>query len=87
MLLCLALLSLTAAGALPVCRSPLCRRVLLTPERNCSLCFKRVGTSALVAFPSGLLAHYSCYRRTSGGGSTSGSLGAGGLAAGGGGRA
>ena len=42
--------------------------MLLTPERNCSICYKRVGTAALVAFPTGLLAHYSCYRRASGGG-------------------
>lgn len=39
---------------------------MLTPERGCSLCYKRIGTSAFVAFPSGLLAHYSCYRRSSG---------------------
>lgn len=39
---------------------------MLTPERNCSICYKRVGTAALVAFPSGLLAHYSCFRRASG---------------------
>ncbi|KAL4430543.1 hypothetical protein ABPG77_005783 [Micractinium sp. CCAP 211/92] len=43
------------------------RSVLLTPERNCSICYKRVGTAALVAFPSGLLAHYSCWRRASSG--------------------
>ena len=61
--------------------APRCRSVLLTPERNCSICYKRVGTAALVAFPSGLLAHYSCYRRTSGG--TSGGVGAGGRGAGG----
>ena len=41
---------------------------MLTPERNCSICFKRVGTAALVVFPSGLLAHYSCQRRVSGAG-------------------
>lgn len=48
------------------------RSVLLTPERNCSICFKRVGTAALVTFPSSLLAHYSCWRRTSGGGQLAG---------------
>lgn len=36
----------------------------MTPERSCSLCYKRIGTSAFVAFPSGLLAHFSCYRRS-----------------------
>lgn len=40
--------------------------VLVTPERGCSLCYKRIGTSAFVTFPSGLLAHYSCYRRSAG---------------------
>lgn len=44
---------------------------MLTPERNCSICYKRVGTAAFVAFPTGLLAHYSCWRRT-GGGATGG---------------
>ena len=41
---------------------------MLTPERNCSICYKRVGTAALVVFPTGLLAHYSCQRRVSGAG-------------------
>lgn len=51
---------------------------MLTPERNCSICYKRVGTAALVVFPTGLLAHYSCYRRASGGGQGGG--GGGGIA-------
>ena len=69
-------------------RPLLYRSVLLTPERNCSLCFKRVGTAALVAFPTGLLAHYSCWRRASGGGgggttgAAAGAAGAAGAAAG-----
>ena len=42
--------------------------MVLTPERNCSICYKRVGTAALVVFPTGLLAHYSCQRRVSGAG-------------------
>jgi hypothetical protein len=50
--------------------------VVLTPERNCSICFKRVGTAALVVFPSGLLAHYSCFRRASGSGNGGGGGGA-----------
>lgn len=62
---------------LPSVASVLCSRILLTPERNCSLCFKRVGTAALVTFPSGLLAHYSCYRRTA---AASGASGGGGSA-------
>ncbi|PRW34079.1 glycoside hydrolase isoform A [Chlorella sorokiniana] len=53
------------------------RSVLLTPERNCSICYKRVGTAALVAFPTGLLAHYSCYRRASGSGAAAGGAAAG----------
>ena len=65
-----------APTRLPPCAACLplpCRRsVLLTPERNCSICYKRVGTAALVAFPTGLLAHFSCYRRVSGGGGGSG---------------
>jgi hypothetical protein len=48
------------------------RSILLTPERNCSICYKRIGTAALVAFPWGLLAHYSCHRRASGAGGTTG---------------
>ncbi|KAL4436979.1 hypothetical protein ABPG75_004118 [Micractinium tetrahymenae] len=52
------------------------RSILLTPERNCSICYKRVGTAALVAFPSGLLAHYSCWRRASSGTGQQGAAGA-----------
>lgn len=39
------------------------RSILLTPERACSLCYKRIGSAAFVALPAGLLTHYSCYRK------------------------
>ena len=39
------------------------RAITVTPERACSLCFKRVGSAAFVALPSGMLRHYSCHRR------------------------
>ncbi len=42
----------------------LCRNVVVTYERACSLCHKRIGTSAFVAYPNGALAHYSCYKRS-----------------------
>ncbi|BDA43540.1 Vam6/Vps39-like protein [Coccomyxa sp. Obi] len=40
------------------------RNVVVTYERACSLCHKRIGTSAFVAYPHGALAHYSCYKRS-----------------------
>ncbi|KAI3425935.1 hypothetical protein D9Q98_007907 [Chlorella vulgaris] len=50
----------TLLGELADVRS---RSTLLTPERNCSICYKRIGAAALVVFPTSMLAHYSCYRR------------------------
>jgi hypothetical protein len=40
------------------------RRILVTSERACSICYKRIGSSVFVAYPSGQLAHYLCHRRT-----------------------
>ncbi|RMZ54929.1 hypothetical protein APUTEX25_000446 [Auxenochlorella protothecoides] len=45
------------------------RLIALVPERLCTLCYKRVGLSAFVAFPDGRLAHYSCFKRHDGRGS------------------
>lgn len=42
----------------------LCRSVVVSFERACSLCHKRIGSAAFVAYPSGGLAHYSCYKRS-----------------------
>lgn len=39
------------------------QRVLLTHDRACSLCFKRIGNSVFVAYPDASLAHYLCYKR------------------------
>lgn len=39
------------------------RALSVTPERACCICHKRLGVSAAVAFPDGMLAHFSCYRR------------------------
>ena len=44
-------------------RRSLRRSILLTPERACSLCYKRIGGAAFVALPTGLLTHYSCFRK------------------------
>lgn len=68
------------------------RSCLLTAERACCLCHKRMGTSVLVAYPDGKLAHYLCYKRAGpaggGGGALLGeasTLSGGGLLSGGGG--
>ena len=42
----------------------LCRSVVVTYERACSICHKRIGSSAFVAYPQGTLAHYSCFKRS-----------------------
>ena len=47
-------------GEVMECRQ---RAITVTPERACSLCYKRVGSAAFVALPSGMLRHYSCHRR------------------------
>ncbi len=43
-----------------------CRSVTLTHERACSVCHKRLGASAFVAYPAergvSALAHYSCFQ-------------------------
>ena len=46
------------------------RSVVVTFERACHLCYKRIGGSAFVAYPDGALAHYSCYKRNSNGASS-----------------
>lgn len=46
----------------------------MTFERACSLCHKRIGGSAFVAFPDGALAHYSCHKRNSNGAAGDGLL-------------
>lgn len=40
-----------------------CRSVVVSFERACRLCHKRIGSAAFVAYPGGPLAHYSCYKR------------------------
>lgn len=37
--------------------------IMLTQERSCSLCLKRLGVAAFVHLPGGSLAHYSCFKR------------------------
>lgn len=39
------------------------RCIMLTQERSCSLCHKRLGVAAFVHLPGGTLAHYSCFKR------------------------
>lgn len=39
------------------------RCIMLTQERSCSLCHKRLGVAAFVRLPGGPLAHYSCFKR------------------------
>ena len=51
------------------------QRVLVTGERACSICHKRLGGSVVVSYPGGLLAHYLCHKRhtgVSGGGAGAG---------------
>ncbi|KXZ52313.1 hypothetical protein GPECTOR_10g945 [Gonium pectorale] len=45
------------------------QRVVVTAERACSLCHKRIGGAVSVSYPGGLLAHYLCHRRHTGTGS------------------
>ncbi len=40
-----------------------CRSVLVSQERACSMCYKRLANAAFAAYPNGMLVHYSCYRR------------------------
>ena len=40
-----------------------CRSVLVTSERACQICHRRIGTAAFVAQPEGHLLHYSCWQR------------------------
>ena len=49
------------------------RSVVVTYERACSLCHKRIGSSAFVAYPQGTLAHYSCFKRSAQSGQQGGS--------------
>lgn len=37
--------------------------VLLTSERTCCLCYKRIGPAVFVAHPDHSLAHYLCHTR------------------------
>ncbi|GIL77647.1 hypothetical protein Vretifemale_7143 [Volvox reticuliferus] len=58
------------------------QRIIVTSERACSLCHKRLGGAAFVSYPGGLLAHYSCHMRHTGGyGSAEPASGGGGGAA------
>ncbi len=38
-------------------------RVVLTLERACAICYRRIGLSAFVAYPDLSLAHYQCHKR------------------------
>jgi Vam6/Vps39-like protein vacuolar protein sorting-associated protein 39 len=44
------------------------RSCVVSAERACCLCHKRLGAAALVAYPNGSVAHFSCYKRASNGG-------------------
>lgn len=49
------------------------RSISMTAERVCPICYKRIGQgAAFVAFPSGGVAHYSCYASAGGEGRASG---------------
>lgn len=39
------------------------RGVVVSSDRACCLCHRRMGTSALVVYPNSMLAHYACFRR------------------------
>lgn len=39
------------------------RGVVVSLDRACCLCHRRMGTSALVVYPNNMLAHYACYKR------------------------
>lgn len=39
------------------------KMIVVTPERACSICRKRIENSVFVAYPDSSLAHYVCYRR------------------------
>ncbi|GFH30650.1 Vam6 vps39-like, partial [Haematococcus lacustris] len=39
-------------------------RVVLSSERACCLCFKRIGPAVFVAYPDMTLAHYLCHKRS-----------------------
>ena len=43
-----------------------CRSVLVTSERACLLCHRRIANTVFVAYPDGLLAHYSCHKKQTG---------------------
>ena len=43
-----------------------CRSVLLSFERACAFCHKRIGNTAFTLYPDGRLAHYSCYQHAEG---------------------
>ncbi|XP_028393424.1 vam6/Vps39-like protein [Dendronephthya gigantea] len=38
-------------------------KVLITDERACRVCHKKIGTSAFACYPSGEILHYYCYNR------------------------
>lgn len=40
------------------------RRHVVDQERACGVCHKRLGAGVLVALPSGVLQHYTCYQRS-----------------------
>lgn len=42
------------------------RVVTLTFDRACCICHKRMGGAVSVAYPNGTLAHYLCYKRSTG---------------------
>lgn len=39
------------------------RMIMVTTDRACWLCHKRIGNAVVVVYPSGSLAHYACYMR------------------------
>eukprot|EP00879_Flechtneria_rotunda_P032180 GHRR01035347.1.p1 GENE.GHRR01035347.1~~GHRR01035347.1.p1 ORF type:complete len:130 (+),score=31.03 GHRR01035347.1:840-1229(+) len=40
--------------------------VILTFDRACCICHKRIGGAVSVAYPNGSLAHYLCFKRSTG---------------------
>ena len=40
-----------------------CRSIVVTAERACGICHKRISTSVFVGYPDGSLVHYSCFKR------------------------
>ncbi|KAF1991478.1 hypothetical protein K402DRAFT_443636 [Aulographum hederae CBS 113979] len=50
------------------------RRVVITEEKLCGVCYRRFGSSAVRVYPSGEVVHYGCYDRSGGTGGAGGGM-------------